>query len=123
MDQKMFWNVKNITCLTKRFLSQHACVENNISLKTGQNILNAGDISININIFQGDSLSTILFCVSLITLNKLLNNRGYGYEIYDNTTNHVFYMDNLKLFAKNDQELHVLSNIVKQFSDDIRILD
>ena len=98
-------------------------MENNISLNTGQNILNAGDISININIFQGDSLSTILFCVSLITLNKLLNNRGYGYEIYDNTANHVFYMDNLKLFAKNDQELHVLSNIVKQFSDDIRILD
>ena len=30
-------------------------------------------------------------------------------------------MDNLKLFAKNDQQLQGLSNIVKQFSYDIRM--
>ena len=30
-------------------------------------------------------------------------------------------MDNLKLFAKNDQQLQCLLNIVKQFSDDIRM--
>ena len=33
--------------------------------------------------------------------------------------NKPFYMDNLKLFAKNDQQLEGLLNIVKQFSHDI----
>ena len=33
--------------------------------------------------------------------------------------NKPFYMDDLKLFAKNDQQLEGLLNIVKQFSHDI----
>ena len=88
--------------------------------KTVENTLNAGDININNGIFQGDSISPILFCVTLIPPRKL-NNTGYGYKIYDNTINHLFYMDDLKLFAKNDQQLQGLINIVKQFSDDIRM--
>ena len=90
-------------------------------LNTLENTLNAGDININSGIFQGDSLSPILFCVTLIPLSKLLNNTGDGYKIYDNTINHLFYIDNLKLFAKNDQQLQGLLNILKQFSDDIRM--
>ena len=35
--------------------------------------------------------------------------------------NHLFYTDDLKLFAKNDQQLQGLLNIVKQFSDDIQM--
>ena len=90
-------------------------------LNAMENTLNAGDININSGIFQEDSLSPILFCVTLIPLSKLLNNTGYGYKIYDNTINHLFYMDDLKLFAKNDQQLQDLLNIVKQFSDNIRM--
>ena len=92
-----------------------------LDLNTGENILNGGDININNDIFQGDSLSPILFCVALIPLSKLLNSTGYSYKIYDNTINHLFYMDDLKLFAKNDQQLQGLLNIVKQFSDNIRM--
>ena len=74
-------------------------------LNTGENILNGGDTNINSGIFQGDSLSLILLCVVLISLSKLPYNTGYGYKIYDNTitSNHLFYMDDLKLFAKNGQ--------------------
>ena len=71
-------------------------------LNNGESTLNAGDININSGIFQGDSLSPILFCVALILLSKVINNTGYGYKIYDNTINQLFYMDNLKLFSKND---------------------
>ena len=59
-------------------------------LNTGENILNAGDISIKNDMFQGNSFSPILFCVALIPLSKLLNNTAYGYRIYDNTLNHLF---------------------------------
>ena len=74
-------------------------------LNTVENTLNVGNININSGIFQEDSLSPIFFCVTLIPLTKLLNNTGYGYKIYDNIINHLFYMDDLKLFAKNDQQL------------------
>ena len=87
-------------------------------LNTVENTLNARDININSGIFQGDYLSHILFCVTLIPLSKLFNNTGCGYKIYDNTINHPFYIDDLKLFAKNGQQLQGLLNIVKQFSDD-----
>ena len=75
---------------------------NTLVLNTVENTLNAGGINITCGIFQGDSLCTILFSVTLIPLSKLLSNTGYGYKIYDNTINHLFYMDDLKLFAKND---------------------
>ena len=71
-------------------------------INTGESTLNAGYISINSGIFQGDSLSPILFYAALIPFSKLLNNTGYSYKIYDNTINYLFYMDDLKLFAKND---------------------
>ena len=55
----------------------------------------------------------------LIPLTNELNNTKYGYEIYEKTINHLFYMDDLKLYAKNDKELESLHSTVKQFSDDI----
>ena len=71
------------------------------ALNTGENILDVGDININSGIFQGDSLFPILFSVALIPLSELLNNTGYSYKIY-NTINHLFFMADLKFFAKND---------------------
>ena len=76
-------------------------------------------IKIKGGIFQGDSLSSLLFCLALIPLSNELNNMGYGYKIFDQTINHLFYMDDLKLFAKNDQDLEGLLNTVKEFSNDI----
>ena len=52
---------------------------------------------------------------------KLLNNTEYRYKTYDNTINHLFYMNDLKLFAKNDQQLQDLLKTLKEFSDDIRM--
>ena len=79
-------------------------------LNTVENTMNAEDININNCIIQGDSLSPILFCVTLIPLSKLLNNTGYDYKIYDNTINHLFYMGNRQLFAKNGQQRQGLLN-------------
>ena len=110
-----------ISPVLRNFLSHSMRMwKTTLVLNNGENTLNAGDINIDSGIFQGDSLSPILFCVALIPLSKLYNNTEYGYKIY-NTIDHLFYMDHLKLFAKNDQQLQGLLNIVKQFSDDIRM--
>ena len=71
---------------------------------------------INSGIFQGDSLSLLLFCQSLIPLSKELNRTGYCYNIKKRS--HLFYMDDLKLFAKHDN-LEGLLQTVKKFSDEI----
>ena len=76
-------------------------------------------ININCGIFQEDSLFQLLFCLSLIPLTNELNNTKCGYEIYEKAINYLFYMDDLKLYAKNDKELEGLLSTVKQFSDDI----
>ena len=75
-----------ISPVLRNFLSHSMRMwKTTLVLNTGENTLSGGDININSSIFQGDSLSHILFCVALIPLNKLLNNTGYGYKIYDNT--------------------------------------
>ena len=60
------------------------------------------------NIFQGDSLSPLLFCISLIPLSLELNSSGYGYKIGTEWITHLLYMDDLNLYAKNDSELFFL---------------
>ena len=77
------------------------------------------NIKIRRGIFQGDSLSPLLFCISLIPLSLELNDSTYGYTINNKRLSHLFYMDDLKLYAKNDSELEGLLKIVKGFSDDI----
>ena len=46
-----------------------------------------------------------------------LNFSGYGYKIGTEGITHLFYKDDLKLYAKNDSELEGLLGIIKGFSD------
>ena len=65
------------------------------------------------------SLSPLFFCMSLIPLSNELNNTEYGYTIFNSKVNHLFYMDDLKLFARNDNELEGLLATAKEFRNDI----
>ena len=80
--------------------------------------LMSDNINIKRGIFQGDSLSPLLFCISLIPLSLELNSLGYEYKIRTERITHLFYMDDLKLYAKDDSEVEKLWRIVKGFSDD-----
>ena len=80
--------------------------------------LKSKPIKINSGIFQRDSLSPLLFCLSLIPLSKELNRTRYGYNIQKRSINHLFYMDDLMLFAKDDNDPGGLLQTVKKFSDD-----
>ena len=75
------------------------------------------DINTQRGIFQGHS--SLLFCISLIPLSLELNFSGYGYKIGAERMTHFFYMDDFKLYAKDDSELEGLLRIAKGCSDDI----
>jgi len=65
---------------------------------TASNV-NYGKINIKCEIFQGDSLSPLLFTIVLIPLSYLLQESGKGYQISPNVKiNHLLYMDDIKLY-------------------------
>ena len=90
-----------------------------VFLNSTKETIKSDRIDINCGIFQGDSLSPLLFCLALIPLTSELNQTSYGYKIGESKINHLFYMDDLKLYAKDDKELEGLLHTVKSFSDDI----
>jgi hypothetical protein len=76
-------------------------------LHTENKLIETEDIDIQCGIYQGDSLSPLLFCICLIPLTEQLNRLNTGYE--EHTTNtkisHLLYVDDLKLIAKSKEEL------------------
>jgi hypothetical protein len=86
-------------------------------------LIETEDLKIQCGIFQGDSLSPLLFCICLIPLTEQLNRLNTGYEEHTTKTkiSHLLYMDDLKLIAKSEEELQTQIQIVKTFSDDIHM--
>ena len=85
-------------------------------------VLETGPIRIKRGIFQGDSLLALLFTMSLNSLSRELQKTGYGHQLDEQTKiNHLFYVDDLKLYGTSDNQLTGLINIVKNVSDDIKI--
>ena len=79
-----------------------------------------GTVDIGCGIFQGDSFSPLLFIVSLIPLSAILRQTSMGYKLTSgHVINHLLYMDDLKLFARTEEEIKSLLNSVSLFSSDI----
>ena len=80
-----------------------------------------GTVDIKRGIFQGDSLSPLLFVMIMIPLSQQLNaaNKGYHLKNTDRSISHLLFMDDLKLYAKNKVMLEELVGVVKGYSDDI----
>ena len=81
-------------------------------------------IKIKTGIFQEDSLSLLIFCLSFCFLSIFLNEKNFpaikiGKAEKGKKLNHLFYMDDLKIYSKSDSDLRSLFRIVKKFSDDI----
>lgn len=77
-------------------------------------------IKIKRGIYQGDSLSPILFVIAMAPLSKLLN-KEQGYKMVDSPHNisHLIYMDDLKLIAPSQNKLQTMLKIVQSYSNDI----
>ena len=87
----------------------------------GQNL---ATVDIKRGIFQGDSLSPLLFVVCLIPLSVLLREAKQGYSLTrceSGKINHLLYMDDLKLFGKSKNDLESLVQTVRIYTEDIRM--
>ena len=72
-------------------------------------------------IFQGDSLSPLLFVLSMVPLSLILKkvNACYKWGKKEYKLNHLFFMDDLKLYAKSEEQTNTLVRTVYVFSTDI----
>jgi len=80
-------------------------------------------IQIRIGIFQGDSLSPLIFCIALIQLTNELNRADCGYQVHgtERKISHLLYMDDLKLLGRNENDLKNEIKIVQTISKDINM--
>ena len=72
-------------------------------------------------IFQGDPLSPLQFIIAMIPLNHKIRKCAAGYKLSrsQEKINHLMYMDDIKLFAKNEKELETLIHAVRIYTQDI----
>lgn len=97
-----------------------------LALNHENGTINVGPLNILNGIFQGDSLSPLLFIIAMNPLSKELNKLNVGYEMKRSPTEktkvgHLFFVDDLKLFSPTTEGLTKQLNLVKQFSDDINM--
>ena len=88
------------------------------------NLTSCGEYLVNIDIrrgiFQGDSLSPLLFVLCMIPLTQTLRKLKSGYTLKnEETLNHILFMDDLKIFAKSDSAVDGLVSTVQILSNDI----
>ena len=79
-----------------------------------------GSVDIKRGIFQGDSLSPLLFVITMIPLTLILRKCEAGYSYgNDIKINHLLFTDDLRLYAKTSNQLDSLIQTVRIFSSDI----
>jgi hypothetical protein len=109
-----------IISFTKKVMSHWRTL---MRLHTENKLIETENIETQCGILQGDSLSTLLFCICLIPLTEQPNRLNTGYK--EHTTNtkisHLLYMDDLKLIGKSEEELQKQIQTVKTLSDDFHM--
>ena len=80
-----------------------------------------GEVDIRRGIFQGDSLSPLLFIMVMIPLSILLKREDMGYSFGHGggLLNHLLFMDDLKVYGKSEREMEALVELVRVYSNDI----
>lgn len=110
-----------------RFLSQTMKTwRTKIILSTSKTKIETEEINITTGIYQGDSLSALWFCLALNPLSNALNNSQIGFQLKHqkevlNTISHLFYVDDLKLYAPSKPKLEQLIHTVEEISNDIHM--
>ena len=111
---EMFGIAENVRNFLQRSMGQW-------KLSLTSNGEDLGTVDVKRGIFQGDSLSPLLFVLSMIPLSLVLRkvNSCYEWGKKEYKLNHLLFMDDLKLFGKNEEQIDSLVNTVHIFSTDI----
>ena len=74
-----------------------------------------GDVNIRRGIFQGNSLSPLLFVACLIPLSVILRKTKDKYKLSKEgeSINHLLFMDDLKLYGSDERQIDSLINTVR----------
>uniref|UniRef100_A0A2D4HJM7 Reverse transcriptase domain-containing protein n=1 Tax=Micrurus lemniscatus lemniscatus TaxID=129467 RepID=A0A2D4HJM7_MICLE len=78
-----------------------------------------GEVNIKTGIFQRDSLSPLLFVITLFPLSTVLNTVQFvacGYKHQKHLPDYLLYMDDLKLYGKTPSKIESLLNTVYIYS-------
>ena len=69
-----------------------------------------GEVQIKQGIFQGDSLSMLVFVLALIPLSLILRKAKVAYEFSESKEkiNHLLFMNDLKLYSQSETGLQLL---------------
>ena len=80
-----------------------------------------GAVEIKHGIFQGYSLSPLVFALALIPLSLILRKAKapYGFSESKEKINHLLFMDDLKLYSPSEKRLDSLVQTVRVFSEDV----
>ena len=81
------------------------------------------EVNIRRGIFQGDSLSPLLFIVAMIPMTRVLERMEVGYQLKKGGSriNHLMFMDEIKLFGRGTKEIDTLFQTVRIVTGDIRM--
>ena len=79
------------------------CWKTRVCLHAENKLIETEDIKVNCGIFQGDSLSTLLFCICLIPFNEQLNRLNEEHTT-ETKISHLLYIDDLKLITKSEEK-------------------
>ena len=81
-----------------------------------------GEVDIKRGIFQGDSLSPLLFIIIMIPLSIIIRREGslgYAFGSDKKLISHLVFVDDLKLYGKSMRELESLVEVVRVYTEDI----
>ena len=94
-------NLYKIDETTKKFLILTTKTwKTNIYLPTEKGCIATYHLYFTRGIFQGDSLSPLLFCIALIPITNLLKRNNVGYKISETKASNLLYIDDLKYMQK-----------------------
>ena len=117
-----------INCLKRYKVSDEAINFIETTMRTWKVQLTAGgkalaEVKIHRGIFQADALSPLLFVIAMTALINYSGNAEADYKLHKSQENiyHLMYIDDIKLFAKNEKELVILIHAVRICREDMKM--